>query len=81
MKPQSDDTPKVNNLTVKFLIEKINPVYLEAYDTLAACQYPINDFRAPGLAVEPAPITCAIEGRETGTGTQTDAREANRYDL
>ena len=39
----SDD---VNKSAVEFLIKHVNPVYLNAYNTLAMLEYPIDDFES-----------------------------------
>ena len=37
---------KMNKLVVDFLMKKVNPLYLEAYDTLVTLEYPINDYES-----------------------------------
>ena len=37
---------KVNKLAVDFLVKQVNPFYLEAYNTLAILEYPINDYES-----------------------------------
>lgn len=47
--PDRDGDParrKCDQLVIDFILDRVNPVYLDAYNTLASLKYPIEDYRS-----------------------------------